>query len=300
MMKLLFENWRKYLNEFAIAPYSQMNRNIKPQKPEEEEEEEDLLQEVAKDVEDLPENWFIKTITSSGVIRAELLEIDKQGSLQKIPGRKDPFSVVQAMHSSHPAYGEEYSELNTYIIQKSSAPAGYGPLLYDIVMEMAGDDGLMSDQSGFISDMAKRIWENYDKRPDIESLSPEDEDDVLKKIYKKPIQEKINKLKNATPPKLIEGEDPTEEPKFVETEDAPFDPSRPEEWDFLDGLDENKDNEDADRIAKEDFQADVKKKHTKMKIRLIGKGGNKKKEGPGIQKPSFKRSKSAPGGFGGA
>jgi hypothetical protein len=54
------------------------------------------------------------------------------------------------------------------------------------------------------------------------------------------------------------------------------------------------------KVVNEDFQSDVKKKHTKMKIRLIGKGGNKKKEGPGIGKPSFKRSKSAPGGFGGA
>ena len=50
----------------------------------------------------------------------------------------------------------------------------------------------------------------------------------------------------------------------------------------------------------EDFQADVKKKHTPMKIRLIGKGGNPKEEGPGMEKPSFKRSKSAPPGAGGA
>ena len=53
-------------------------------------------------------------------------------------------------------------------------------------------------------------------------------------------------------------------------------------------------------VVNEDFQAKVKQKHTRMKIRLIGKGGNTKEEGPGIEKPPFKRSKSAPGGFGGA
>jgi predicted NUDIX family NTP pyrophosphohydrolase len=48
----------------------------------------------------------------------------------------------------------------------------------------------------------------------------------------------------------------------------------------------------------EPFQRAVKKGHHKMKMKLIGLGGNKKKE-KGHEKPSFKRSKSAPGGFGG-
>ena len=50
----------------------------------------------------------------------------------------------------------------------------------------------------------------------------------------------------------------------------------------------------------EDFQQDVKKKHKRMKIRLIGKGGNKKKAKPYDQNPSYDRSKSAPPGFGGS
>jgi len=302
-MKLLFENWRKYLNEFAIAPYSHLNRNIKPQKPEEDEDEDGLLKEAAKDVDDLPENWFVKIVRAEDKnIRVELVQLDIQGRFQRIPGRKDPFSVVQAVHSDHPSYGEEYSDLNTYIIQKSSAPVGYGPLLYDIILELAGDDGVTPDQSGIVSNYARNVWDYYDKvRSDVSSQPfGENENDILKKIYKKGTQEKINKLKNAIPPKLIEDDTPTEEPKFVEAEPAPFDPSRPEEWDFLEDLDENIAEKDLKNVSNEDFQAGVMKKHTKMKIRLIGKGGNTKKEGPGIQKPSFKRSKSSPGGFGGA
>lgn len=48
----------------------------------------------------------------------------------------------------------------------------------------------------------------------------------------------------------------------------------------------------------EPFQKAVKKKHKKMKIRLIGLGGGKNT--PGTKKPSYKRSKSAPPGFGGS
>lgn len=49
----------------------------------------------------------------------------------------------------------------------------------------------------------------------------------------------------------------------------------------------------------EDFQKNVKKKHRPMIIRLIGKGDNKN-TAPYTKKPSYKRSKSAPAGFGGS
>ena len=48
----------------------------------------------------------------------------------------------------------------------------------------------------------------------------------------------------------------------------------------------------------EPFQHKMAAKHRKMKKRLIGLGGNRKKVGPYTQNPSFKRSKSAPPGFG--
>jgi len=50
----------------------------------------------------------------------------------------------------------------------------------------------------------------------------------------------------------------------------------------------------------EDFQQDVKRQHKTMKIRLIGKGGNKTKATPFKTNPSMKRTKSAPPGFGGS
>tara|TARA_R100001594_G_scaffold118392_1_gene153704 strand:+ start:180 stop:338 length:159 start_codon:yes stop_codon:yes gene_type:complete len=49
----------------------------------------------------------------------------------------------------------------------------------------------------------------------------------------------------------------------------------------------------------EDFQTQVKKKHKKMKIKLIGLGKNKHNVGGKMKKPDMERSKSAPPGFGG-
>lgn len=48
----------------------------------------------------------------------------------------------------------------------------------------------------------------------------------------------------------------------------------------------------------EEYQEDVKKGHTPQKRRLIGKGGQPN-TAPYEKKPSMKRSKSAPAGFGG-
>jgi hypothetical protein len=54
--------------------------------------------------------------------------------------------------------------------------------------------------------------------------------------------------------------------------------------------------QDNEQMVAEDFQTDVKKRHNKMKFKLVGLG--KGKPTPGTTKPSYKRSKSAPAGFG--
>ena len=64
------------------------------------------------------------------------------------------------------------------------------------------------------------------------------------------------------------------------------------EYDKLLSLPENQLREE------EPFQKAVKRKHTKMKYRLVGLGKNKKRE-KGHIRPSYKRIKSAPPGFGG-
>ena len=49
----------------------------------------------------------------------------------------------------------------------------------------------------------------------------------------------------------------------------------------------------------EEFQTAVKKQHSNMKKKLIGQG-KEPNSAPFVKKPSYKRSKSAPPGFGGS
>tara|TARA_R100000008_G_C3585093_1_gene171621 strand:- start:1007 stop:1690 length:684 start_codon:yes stop_codon:yes gene_type:complete len=70
-----------------------------------------------------------------------------------------------------------------------------------------------------------------------------------------------------------------------------------------DGCEEVELDDDRETLATEQtepFQKAVKKGHRKMKIRLIGKGGNTYNIGGKMKKPSYERSKSAPPGFGGS
>lgn len=63
------------------------------------------------------------------------------------------------------------------------------------------------------------------------------------------------------------------------------------------GCEETELDDDRETLATEQtepFQKAVKKGHRKMKIRLIGKGGNTYNVGGKMKKPSYKRSKSAP------
>jgi 8-oxo-dGTP diphosphatase len=53
-------------------------------------------------------------------------------------------------------------------------------------------------------------------------------------------------------------------------------------------------------VVNEDFQQNVKKNYSKLKFKMIGQGKNTYNVGGKMEKPSYKRSKSAPPGFGGS
>jgi len=56
-----------------------------------------------------------------------------------------------------------------YIVSSVKAADGYGPLLYDVAMEVAGNSGLKPDVDS-VSDEAAAVWKHYDSaRPDVES-----------------------------------------------------------------------------------------------------------------------------------
>jgi len=56
-----------------------------------------------------------------------------------------------------------------YLVTSVKAADQYGPLLYDVAMELAGNDGLKPDIDS-VSDEASAVWKHYDEqRPDVES-----------------------------------------------------------------------------------------------------------------------------------
>ena len=82
------------------------------------------ITEAAATVSDLPENWFINISFPSSVqgatgIKVELVEKDAQGRLQRIQGRRDPWSIVTA-YKAEPGTA---ACLGSYIIEGASAPA---------------------------------------------------------------------------------------------------------------------------------------------------------------------------------
>ena len=75
------------------------------------------LDEAAKKAEDLPDNWFVEITDSFPIIKAAIVQKDAQGNIDRVAGQSNPFSAVQAMHSSSPIYRGTPC-LGAFILQK--------------------------------------------------------------------------------------------------------------------------------------------------------------------------------------
>jgi hypothetical protein len=140
-MKLLFENWRKYLNE-GIDPRIQKQVD-------------NLLQ--LSDV-----GIRIRFHGKSGVY-FEYANVSAQDARRQ--GAHDPWGRVSILKSNPKHDGEC---LNGHIIYMAEASHGWGPLLYEIALEWASENGtgLMPDR-GMVSLYAEAVWKKYAMRSDI-------------------------------------------------------------------------------------------------------------------------------------
>jgi len=88
----------------------------------------------------------------------EVVLYDKDPTVYQ--GAVKPIAIVQ--WTDDPMYGPC---LNASIVSYSKAMGSYGPLLYDLAIEMTG--GLTPDRTE-VSDSARRVWGYYDtQRPDV-------------------------------------------------------------------------------------------------------------------------------------
>lgn len=121
-----------------------------------------LITEVAKTPDDLPSGYYVATQRSD--LGIDVMITDKHG--EPVPG-------ARAIHGDFAAYAGGHQggpTLNAYVVSGAGATQGWGPMLYDVMMELAHEDGGrgLAPDRGIVSTDAEKVWKYYlEKRPDI-------------------------------------------------------------------------------------------------------------------------------------
>jgi len=139
-MKLILENWNKFLNEAAMGP---------------------------KDLKDA--GYYVAYDTNTDSASFKLMK------------DKDEIGVIYIQRTE---YGKKFFGqcLDAWMIESVSAPKGFGPLLYDVAMDWATENGggLTSDRYQ-VSDEAEGIWDFYlkNRASELEILQLDDPKNTL-------------------------------------------------------------------------------------------------------------------------
>ena len=129
-----------------------------------------LLAEAARSANDLPDDTII------------LVQSDEIGGVVEYSAAP---GFQQASVNGYLEWRTIPNKPNEVVM--SNSDTGWGPLLYDLAIELSGPLGLTSDR-WIVSSSARNIWNYYrDKRPDVKKvqydnkdneLTPEDEDNL--------------------------------------------------------------------------------------------------------------------------
>ena len=152
-MKLIFENWRKYLSEGM------------------------------KTADDFVKNLSMYVVIEPG---EEASGVEKSFLVYYADNEKGGFigwkSEIQGEIRLEPVQlGPDYPCENAYMVAYSDATKGWGPLLYDVAMEFATitKGGLVSDRS-IVSDDAYEVWSYYHNgRKDVSKKQLDNEEGQL-------------------------------------------------------------------------------------------------------------------------
>ena len=127
----------------------------------------ELLTEAAKGPADLPEGVFVEIIEQGD--HAKFRYAYKDPASPPSPGSSSPGGKVAIMKPDHPCGG-------AWEVVLSNATSGWGPMLYDVAMEWATQNGggLVSDRSS-VSPAAREVWNYYlSNRGDVQSVQLDD------------------------------------------------------------------------------------------------------------------------------
>ncbi len=137
----------------------------------------ELLTESAKGPADLPDGVYvgIKSFGNNTQVFYSDAEGNRRVTIKPPVGR---VAVSKPGRSPHSAQNPG-SCLGAWQVISSQVSDGWGPLLYDVAMEVVGDAGLMADR-GSLSDDAYNVWKYYmNSRPDVVKKQLDDPDNTL-------------------------------------------------------------------------------------------------------------------------
>jgi len=133
--------------------------------------EETQLDEAMKTAADLPEDVVVVVLkeTDDSGFQVYYAHRDKPnvrlkaGDLDRMEAGIDIFGTL------HIGRGQNEPYEGVYVITSAKAKEGFGPLLYDVALEVAGESGLKPDVED-ISDDASAVWKYYStQRSDVDS-----------------------------------------------------------------------------------------------------------------------------------
>ena len=143
----------------------------------------ELLTEAAKGPADLPDDVYvgIKSFGNNTQVFYSDADGNRRVTIKPPVGRVVVSKPGRSPHSAQ----NPGSCLGAWQVVSSQVSDGWGPLLYDVAMEVVGDAGLMADRNS-LSDDAYNVWQYYmNSRPDVvkkqlddpeNTLTPEEED----------------------------------------------------------------------------------------------------------------------------
>ena len=138
----------------------------------------EILEEGMKTIADLPSGVYI-AIRNYGGSTIEVFYSDREGFV--LPYESDSMPYGQISMDMETQMADEFPCMGAFMVAYSDAAKGWGPLLYDICIEVATMlvGGLVSDRT-IVSPEAYRVWDIYNtSRGDVEKIQLDDEASTL-------------------------------------------------------------------------------------------------------------------------
>jgi len=136
----------------------------------------EVMTEAAKGIADIPDGVYVSVEKHPSENSYTIRYVNEEG---KNPRKSHGFRGTIVIEE--PQLADQYPCEGAYMISWSAASDGYGPLLYDVAMEVATmfGGGLVSDRT-VVSTDAQRVWRYYMKnRSDVESSQLDNEEDYF-------------------------------------------------------------------------------------------------------------------------